>query len=517
MGNAWNWARRQKLLASLLITLTLAVGILIGTLVSGRVSAMKAFGGTNAAPLAIPDPVQLSNSFVGVVNKVEPAVVNVSTTQVVDRRSTRRKQRPDDQDPFQDFFDRFFDGRSDGPPAAERSLGSGVIVDKRGYILTNNHVVEQATKIQVQLSGDPTHYTAKVIGTDEETDLAVIKIEPNKELPTAKLGNSDGVQVGDWVLAIGSPFGLQATVTAGIISARDRGSLPGERQFQRFLQTDAAINPGNSGGPLVDLAGQVIGINTAIITGSRGYEGVGFALPSNTAINVYNQIISSGRVTRGSIGVTFTEEQSTNPIALKELGARNGVIIEGVEAGSPAEKGGLKPGDVITAVNGKPVKTGTDLVNPIAESPIGGQVKLSYVHDGAQKETTVTVQDRTKVFPDRAGRAGEQPDDNSPAEFGLHVEELTPERAQRLGMDGQKGVLVTEVDPATFADDVGFARGDLIAEVNHEAVGSVSDYRRATAKLKAGQNVVFRVLRRQDAERMLTLFLAGVVPAPSQQ
>jgi serine protease Do len=172
---------------------------------------------------------------------------------------------------MQDFFDRFFDGRQDAPPQAERSLGSGVIVDKRGYVLTNNHVVEQATKIQVQLDGDPNKYTAKVIGVDEDTDLAVIKIEANKELPTAKLGNSDGVQVGDWVLAIGSPFGLNATVTAGIISAKDRSGIGGSsHQFQRFIQTDAAINPGNSGGPLVDLAGEVIGINTAIITGSRG-------------------------------------------------------------------------------------------------------------------------------------------------------------------------------------------------------------------------------------------------------
>lgn len=515
MRHMVDWARRQKLLVSALLVLTLGIGILIGTLVSGRVSAMKGFAGTNATLLAVPDPVQLSNSFVGVVNKVEPAIVNISTTQVMDRRRLRRNRPPsDDQDPFQDFFDRFFDGRPDTPPTAERSLGSGVIVDKRGYILTNNHVVEQATKIQVQLNNDPRRYTAKVIGSDDETDLAVIKIEPTKDLPIAKLGNSDGVQVGDWVLAIGSPFGLQATVTAGIISAKDRGNVG--HQFQRFLQTDAAINPGNSGGPLVDMAGQVIGINSAIITGSRGYEGVGFALPSNTAINVYNQIVSSGRVTRGSIGVSFTEENSTNPITLKELGVPHGVIIEGVEPGSPAEKAGLKPGDVITRVNGNAVKTGTDLVNPIASSPIGNNVKLNYVRDGAQKETTVTVEDRTKVFPGRSGRAGEQPDENAPAELGLRVDDLTPDRARRVGMEGQKGVLVTEVEPASFADDVGFARWDVIIEVNHSSVANLSDYRRALAKLKPGQDVVFRVLRHQDSERVLTVFLAGTVPADSR-
>jgi serine protease Do len=460
-----------------------------------------------------------SSSFASIVNRVEPAVVNIATTQVLERKQSSKKRRTqpyDQEDPMQDFFDRFFDGRQDGPPQAERSLGSGVIVDKRGYILTNNHVVEQATKIQVQLNGDTTRYTAKVVGVDEDTDLAVIKIDASKDLPIAKLGNSDGVQVGDWVLAIGSPFGLQATVTAGIISAKDRGGIG--HQFQRFLQTDAAINPGNSGGPLVDLAGQVIGINTAIITGSRGYEGVGFALPSSTAINVYDQIIKQGRVTRGSIGVSFQEELSTNTITLKSLGAPYGVVIEGVEPGSPAEKAGLKGGDVITSVNGQAVKTGNDLVNPIAQAPIGSKVKLTYMRDRAQKEATATVEDRSRVFPNAAGRLnGDQPGEAAPTEFGLHVEELTPDRGHRVGMEGQKGVLVTEIDPASFADDLGFTRGDVISTVNGETVSSVSDYRKAVSKLKHGEDVVFKVLRRQDSDRILTLYLSGKVPADNQQ
>src|SRR5467141_295085 len=423
----FNWARRRKILAAVFVAFTLTVGILIGSVVSGRVSATKGFGfpGTTATALTVPDPVPSSSSFASIVNRVEPAVVNIATTQVLERKLSTKKRRAqpyDQEDPMQDFFDRFFDGRSDGPPQAERSLGSGVIVDKRGYILTNNHVVEQATKIQVQLNGDTTRYTAKVVGVDEDTDLAVVKIEANKDLPVAKLGNSDGVQVGDWVLAIGSPFGLQATVTAGIISAKDRGGIG--QQFQRFLQTDAAINPGNSGGPLVDLAGEVIGINTAIITGSRGYEGVGFALPSTTAINVYDQIIKQGRVTRGSIGVSFQEELSTNAITLKELGAANGVVIMGVEPGSPAEKAGLKGGDVITHVNGRPIKTGNDLVNPIALAPIGSKVKLTYIRDRAQKEATAEVGDRTRVFPNVAGRMSDQPGSGETAqtELGLHVE-----------------------------------------------------------------------------------------------
>ena len=518
------WARRRKILASAFVALTLTVGILIGSVVSGRVSAMKtfSFAGTNATPLAVPDPIPSGASFASIVNRVEPAVVNIATTQVLERKSAKKRrpqQQFDQDDPMQDFFDRFFDGRQDGPPQAERSLGSGVIVDKRGYILTNNHVVEQATKIQVQLSGsNQTKYTAKVVGVDEDTDLAVIKIEANKDLPTAKLGNSDGVQVGDWVLAIGSPFGLQATVTAGIISAKDRAGIGGVgHQFQRFLQTDAAINPGNSGGPLVDLAGEVVGINTAIITGSRGYEGVGFALPSTTAISVYNQIISQGRVTRGSIGVSFQEELGTNTITLKELGAPYGVVIMNVEPGSPAEKAGLKGGDVITSVNGAAVKTGNDLVNPIAQAPIGSKVKLSYVRDRSQKETTAVVEDRTRVFPTQAGRLSGQQGDSAPAEFGLRVDSLTPERAARVGMEGQRGVLVTDVDPASFADDLGFGRGDVVTEINREPISSVDDYKRAVAKLKPGTNVVFKVLRRGDGDRTMTVFLPGVVPAENQQ
>src|SRR6266403_2272798 len=514
----FDWARRRKILAAVFVAFTLALGILIGSVVSGRVSAMKSLGfaGTTATPLSVPDPIPASNSFAAIVNRVEPAVVNIATTQVLERKqSKKRRAQPYDQDdPMQDFFDRFFDGRQEGRPQAERSLGSGVIVDKRGDILTNNHVVDQATKIQVQLNGDATRYTAKLVGVDEPTDLAVIKIDAGKDLPVAKLGNSDGVQVGDWVLAIGSPFGLQATVTAGIISAKDRSGIG--QQFQRFLQTDAAINPGNSGGPLVDLAGEVIGINTAIITGSRGYEGVGFAMPSSTALSVYDQLIKSGRVTRGSIGVSFQEALGTNQITLKSLGAPYGVVIEGVEPGSPAEKAGLKGGDVITSVNGTAVKTGNDLVNPIASAPIGSKVKITYYRDKQMKDTTATVEDRTRVFPNTQGRVSSTPDENAPAEFGLHVENLTPVRAQKVGIEGQKGVVVSEIEPASFADDTGFQPGDVVSEVNGMAVTSVDDYRKAVSKLKPGENVVFKVLRR-NGDRVMTMFLPGVVPADTKQ
>jgi serine protease Do len=513
-----SWAQSRKLLAMILVILTLSIGIVIGTLVSGHASATRSILANGGTPLVLPSPSQMSHAFSGIVKRDEPAIVNISTTQVIDRSSAPRQHGGGGADPFQDFFNRFFDAPSRGPEA-ERSLGSGMITDKKGFILTNRHVIEQATKIQVQLADDPTLYTAKLIGQDMETDLAVIKIDLTRDLPTVTLGNSDGVQVGDWVLAIGSPFGLQSTVTAGIISATDRGGVG--RQFQHFLQTDAAINPGNSGGPLVDLSGQVIGVNTAIMSGGRGYEGVGFALPSKVAIGVYNQILEHGKVIRGSIGVSFTEDQSKNPIVLHELGADHGMVLQSVEPGGPADNAGIKAGDVITAINGQPVKSGSDLVNPISDTPIGEKARVSYLREHEQHDAMVTVEDRTKLFPDRAeddtanpygGRHGA-----SPAGLGLQVEELKQDKAHRAYFEDQSGVLVIDVAPASFAEGIGFFRGDLIAEMNQEAVASVGEYNAKLAALKPGQQVVFKVLRHDESGRVLTVYLAGVVPTAQEQ
>src|SRR5271156_5944979 len=428
----WLWARNRKFLASLLVAFTLCIGIIIGTLISGRAMATRAQAANGASLLAIPDPVSLSGAFSSISKSLGPAVVNISTTQVIEKPKGGAKNPRGQGDPFGDFFDRFFDS-PDNAPDAERSLGSGVIVDKKGFILTNDHVIDQATKIQVALDGDSNHYSARVVGFDKDTDLAVIKIEADHDLPVAKLGNSDGVQVGDWVLAFGSPFGLNSTVTAGIISAKNRSNVG--HQFQRFIQTDAAINPGNSGGPLVNMVGEVIGINTAIYTGSRGFEGVGFALPSNTAISVYNQLITAGKVTRGSIGITFQEDRSNNPVLMRELGAPYGIVVEAVEPGSPAEKGGIQAGDGITTVNGQAVHTGADLVNPIAQTTIGESVRVRYVRNKEPKDVTITVADRTKIFPQSGQDDEEQPDQaEEPGQFGLHVEELTPDLAHKLGM-----------------------------------------------------------------------------------
>jgi serine protease Do len=508
----FGWVKRRKVFASLLIIVTLGVGIMIGTLISGHAQATHEQAASGATLLAIPDPVSLSSAFAGISKKLGPAVVNISTTQVIEKPKDGKK--PKRNDPFQDFFDRFFDSPDNGPDA-ERSLGSGVIVDKKGFILTNDHVIDQATKIQVALDGDPNHYNAHVVGADKESDLAVIKIDGDHEFPVAKLGNSDGVQVGDWVLAFGSPFGLNSTVTAGIISARDRANIG--HQFQRFIQTDAAINPGNSGGPLVNMVGEVIGINTAIYTGSRGFEGVGFALPSNTAITVYNQLVTNGKVTRGSIGITFQEARSNNPVLMKELGVPYGIVVEAVEPGSPAEKAGLEPGDVITNVNGQPVHNGADLVNPIAATAIGQSVQIRFVHNKTAKDATLTVADRSKIFPRTAQSANESPNqEEQPGQYGLHVEELTPDLAHKLGMGSIVGVVVSEVEPASFAEDVEFSRGDVITEINHVPVGGMNDYKREMAKLHAGQDVLFKVARRTDNDRVLTLFLAGAIPASAQ-
>jgi serine protease Do len=510
----YSWIRHRKIFATLLVVATLGIGIVIGTVISGRAMATHDQGANGAQLLAVPDPVTLSNGFAAISKKLGPAVVNISTTQIIEKPKGSRKPHGLGDPSFQDFFDRFFDSPDIGQDA-ERSLGSGVIVNKNGFILTNDHVIDQASKIQVAIDGDPNHYNAHVIGTDKDTDIAVIKIDANHDLPVAKLGNSDGVQVGDWVLAFGSPFGLNSTVTAGIISAKDR-SMNGDRQFQRFIQTDAAINPGNSGGPLVNMAGEVIGINTAIYTGGRGFEGVGFAMPSNVVIGVYNQLITNGKVTRGSIGITFQEERSNNPVLLKELGAPYGIVVEAVEPNSPADKAGLQPGDVISEINGTPIHTGADLVNPIAQTAIGQSVQIRFIHSKQAKDVSLTVADRSKIFPQTAQAEEDQPgEEQTPGEFGLHVEELTPDLARKLGMAKLTGVIVSEVEPASFAEDIGFNRGNVITEINHAPVNSLADYRSQMAKLKPGQDVLFKVAQPPQGNngRVLTLFLAGAVPS----
>ncbi|MGH9657525.1 MAG: trypsin-like peptidase domain-containing protein, partial [Bryobacteraceae bacterium] len=434
--------RKQKILSSVLILFTLSIGILIGTLVQTGVNAAKDQAAPGATPLVIPSPVQMQNSFAQLAKQLEPSVVHISTvyearvssSSLPRNRQQRRPPSEEEEGEMNDFFNRFFGFNSpfgDAPRGRRGAgTGSGVIIDPQGYILTNHHVIDKADRIQVTLYQGSTKYDAKLIGSDADTDLAVIKIDARKSLPSAKVGNSDAIQVGDWAVAIGSPFGLQATVTVGIISAKERDLGGRERQFQRFLQTDAAINPGNSGGPLLNIAGEVIGINTAIASGSGGYQGVGFALPSNSAVKVYNQIIKSGRVTRGAIGVSFRDSQ---PELLNVYGAKEGVFVQDVTAGMPADKAGIKPADVIVAINGKPVKDGQDLVGRISDMPVGTKVGVSVLRDKKKMEFEVTVGDRQRVVngANDAERPGApEPEESTPAKFGIEIERLTPERRE---------------------------------------------------------------------------------------
>jgi serine protease Do len=512
----WERFKANRLASTLVILLTLSVGILIGTVVSGRVRGQEKKY-TDATPLSVPSPRQLSNQFSQIAKGLEPAVVNINTESTIKPTARRRGgQNPGDQgdSPFGDFFDKFFGGQGDGGPVRERSLGSGVLVDSKGYIVTNRHVVEKADRVRVRLQDDPpgVQHDAKVIGTDQETDLAVIKIDINHSLPVAKLGNSESMQVGDWVLAVGSPFGLQATVTAGIVSAKGRNIVP-NRQFQSFIQTDAAINPGNSGGPLVNMEGEVIGINTAILTDTNAYAGVGFALPSNTVAQVYNQLTGpEHRVQRGSIGIEFNAQE--NPAIARVYGAQGGVTISSVVSNSPAERAGLKVGDTIVSVDGRSIKNGDDLVSDIAGRKPGAKLVLGYFRNGKKDETTVTVADRAKLFASRLGEDEESGEESAPrqSKLGISVRPVTPEIADRLNIPAGQGVIVQDVKSGSFADDIGLTRGDVVLQVNKQPVNSEEDFDRIQAGLKSGQDVVFLVRQRGGGRNDGTIFLAGTLP-----
>src|SRR5580658_9586230 len=365
----------------------------------------------------------------------------------------------------------------------QEALGSGFIVDSRGYIITNNHVVDKADKIFVKLSTDPDGgpgeegRPATVVGVDKDTDIAVIKIDTKEPLPTIKLGNSDGSQVGDWVLAIGSPFGLSQTVSAGIISAKNRSidepspNGVSQSQFQRFIQTDAAINPGNSGGPLVDMAGQVVGMNTAIYTQSMGSQGVGFAMPANTIASVYNMLIGpEHKVVRGSIGIQFQAAQSS--AVGRVYGFSNGVIVGVVTPNGGAAKAGIQAGDVLVSIDGRNIKDGDDLVNDISARHVGSTVKRGYLRDGKLNTANVVIGDRAKTYADITG----QPDDTStPQEsdagegkLGITVSAIPPALAAKSGI--KSGVIITSVRPGSFGDEIGLGKTQIITAINRKPV-----------------------------------------------
>ena len=519
--------RSEKLLSFTLILFTLSIGIVIGTLINSSVRAAKDSGNAapGAKPLVIPNPVELSNTFTEIAKMVQPSVVNITTTYqpkpVQGRNRNRRQALPQDQDEDQgngggmdEFFYRFFGG---SPQAQQKSegVGSGVVVGDAGYILTNNHVVDKADIIKVKFHDDPAEYDAKVVGVDTATDLAVIHVTGKSNLTAAKIGNSDAVQVGEWAIAIGSPFTIQETVTVGIISAKGRDVDPA-MQFQHFLQTDAAINPGNSGGPLLNIRGEVVGINTAIVTRSGGYQGIGFALPINTAVSVYNQIIKNGKVTRGSIGISYTPSETAQARDLLRANHVNeGVFVQSVAPDGPSDKAGIKAEDIIVALNGKPIKNGDQLVSTVTATPVGDPIDVSVIRDAKKMEFKVIVGDLTRVFPGRFGPAdNDQPGQQSETafSFGMSLQALTEQRRESLGLKEQGGMEVTEVDSNSFAEDIQIQPHDILMAINRKPVASMEDVRRAKATLKPGDAVAFRILRRAD-NAWTSVYLAGTLPA----
>jgi serine protease Do len=515
---------KKRLLYLTLIIATLTIGVVIGTIVSGGVKA----GEQKAQALVIPDPVSLSNAFSEIAARLDPAVVNISTeaapeTPIRGRNRGNPNQEPRQLDPF-DFFNFF--GSPDQPDRNEkvRSLGTGFVVDKAGYILTNHHVIDKATKITVRLA-DKADFNAKVIGSDEDTDLAVIKIEAGHDLPLAKFGNSDAVKVGDWVLAIGSPFSLDHTVTHGIISAKGRDQLPGSetKGFQPFLQTDAAINPGNSGGPLVNMAGEVIGINTAIISETRQSAGLGFALPSNVAVKVYNQLVQGGKVTRGGIGIQYNANQDPKVCKAFGLSAECGVVVVAVTAGGPASRAGLRDGDVITEIDGVKTPNGTALLNVVADMAVGKTIRVKVNRDGKEMTFPITIVDRQEILSDRASNGGgggspEKSDEGqaSQAKLGMRVQAITSDMVRQLRLNSADGVYVSSVEQNSVAEDAGLQRGTIITRVmangQRYEIRNMEDFTRAERMLKPGMEVAFMVLQRDPSGTYRSGFLAVTIP-----
>ena len=518
--------RRQRLLSFALLLFTLSIGIVIGTLINTRVSAKSAMAAPDASPLTTPNPVQLGNEFTKLAKKLEPSVVNITAESnpkehpVVKKRGQEEDQS-DEPDPIHKFFRDPFGGGHDVNPRMFRQeqSGTGFIVDHNGYILTNNHVIDKMDRIRVRLHSDGTQYRARVIGTDSETDLAVIKIDTSSLTPVT-IGNSEAVQVGDWAVAIGSPFGLEASVTAGIVSATGR-DIGGSNAFQRFIQTDAAINPGNSGGPLLNIRGEVIGVNTMIATQSGGYQGIGFALPMNTAVKVYNDIIRTGRVTRGSIGISWSKNDK--PELMRALGTNHGVLVADVIANGPAQKAGLKAEDIILSLNGKSVKDGDDLVNRVAGLPIGSPASVIVDRGGKKVDFALTVGDRAEVLKERQEYAmNRQPDEQpepggSQARFGVNIRKLNEAEKDAIGSLAKEGVKVVKVEPGSFADEIGVVDGDIIVSINRQSVTTVEEVKKIQGTLKPGSPVAFRILRsnpilRGGAGQWASSFLSGTIP-----
>jgi serine protease Do len=475
------------------LTLTLAAGL--GGLAAAAVGHQEGNNPPAAMRFANPDEPPVHNTFAPVVKRVLPAVVNISSSKMV-KTSGMDMQGMDPM--FRQFFgDQFgnqFNGRRGPSQQRERSLGSGVIVASNGYILTNNHVVDDANDVRVTLS-DKREFKARVIGTDPKTDVAVLKIDAT-DLPTVVIGNSDKVQVGDYALAIGNPFGLGDTVTMGIVSATGRGNL-GIEDYEDFIQTDAPINPGNSGGALVNERGELVGINTAILSRSEGNNGIGFAVPMDVARNVMDQIVKTGKVTRAYLGVMA---QDVTPQLAKAFHANvvSGALVGEVSPDSPAAKAGMQKGDIIEAVNGKTVNDGAQLRMHISLMQPGTTVNVKVLRDGTAREVPV----RLGELPTEQAKAEKSDNAKENTMDGVSVENLSAQDAKQLKLPANaSGVVVTDVDPNSQAAANGLKRGDVIQEVNHQAVHNVAEFQRA---MRHGGDETLLLVNRQGN----TMFLA---------
>ncbi|MGE0101138.1 MAG: trypsin-like peptidase domain-containing protein [Blastocatellales bacterium] len=470
----------------------LALGILIGVALDRGWPKARAVEVTS----------ELSSAFVEVARQVEPSVVNVSTV-------TRLKTRNNDTGEFPVTGPRLDSIPLGGVDPVRRGNGSGVIVDSAGYILTNHHVIFGADRIKVNLF-DGTELPAVVVGYDRETDLAVVKVDSRKPLPTARFGDSDRIRVGDWVLAIGSPFGFDQTVTAGIISSRDRDStdLYKRAGFQYFLQTDAAINRGNSGGPLINLSGEVIGINTAIATSTGDYNGISFALPASEAINVYRQLVKQGRVIRGFLGA-LTERVTPQIAAVYGIPAARGAIVSNVDETmevegnivvSPAAKAGLKPSDIIVKYRGTEIRNDEDLVRRVASTPVGTTADLTVIRDGREIQLNVAIGRRPDRDPvNRAGQPVAVSDTRSRQNIGISFQAVTPARNADDDAPLVRGVRVVRVDPGSIADDAGLKVNDIIEFVNRTRIVDNEDFKSALGRLGPGDPVVLQIFRERLA------------------
>ena len=426
-------------------------------------------------------------NFTQLAEEAAPGVVNIRTVRTI--KGGGRVFRHFFGEPFggrRHPFEDFFGPNQDAPGRdhKERSLGSGFIIDSAGYIVTNNHVVADADQIKVKLSNNK-EYSAKIVGRDSKTDLALIKIEDAPDLQALTLGDSEKLKVGTWVVAIGSPFGLEQTVTAGIVSAKER--IIGAGPYDDFIQTDASINPGNSGGPLLNLKGEVIGINTAIV--ARG-QGIGFAIPVNMAKRVVAQLKERGEVTRGWLGVQIRDLDDSLSSYYK-LKPFSGVFVEKVVPGDPADQAGIKASDIIISVDGQAVTSGRELASIVANTPVGQKTKVRLIRDGKKKTITVKVAKQSDEKLQVASK------DSGRDELGLEVTELTSERARQFGLDEEdSGVLVIEVERNSKADKAGLSIGDIIKGINREKVSSLKDYRRLMAAADKDESIDLLVRRR---------------------